>query len=157
MDCGEDGVPDLDEVLAAAIGEDAEGCVSGVCGQHVADELVAVDYCAGGSRRGLGWSESFSWLFELGVVFDGWVGWESGEGFSREAGEVEDGFEIAVAFDEARGGGLEVGFGELGFEEEVAELEIDLGAVGQFGREFAAAFAEVLEWNAGRDAEARRR
>ena len=44
--------------------------------------------------------------------------------------EVEDGFEVAIAFDEARGGGLEVGFGELGFEEEIAELEVDLGAVG---------------------------
>ena len=30
---------------------------------------------------------------------------------------VEDGFEVAVAFEEAGGGGLEVGFGELGFEE----------------------------------------
>ena len=58
------------------------------------------------------------------------MGCEGVEDFAREAIEVEDGFEVAVAFDEARGGGLEVGFGEFGFEEEIAELEIDLGAVG---------------------------
>jgi hypothetical protein len=50
--------------------------------------------------------------------------------FSGEAGEVEDGFEVAVAFDEAGGSGLEVGFGELGFKEEVAELHVDIGSVG---------------------------
>ena len=53
------------------------------------------------------------------------------EGFAREAVGIEDGSEVAVAFDEARGGGLEGGFGELGFDEEIAELEIDLGAIFQ--------------------------
>ncbi len=72
------------------------------------------------------------------------MGWGSGEDFLREALNVEDGFEVAVAFDQAWGGGLEVGFSEFGFEEEIAELEVDLGAVGEFGGEFAAAFAEVF-------------
>src|SRR3979411_2456038 len=49
--------------------------------------------------------------------------------FSWEASNVEDGFEVAVAFDEPSIRGLEVGFGELGFEEQVAELQVDLGAV----------------------------
>ena len=48
---------------------------------------------------------------------------------SFETDEVEDGFEITVAFDELGGRGLEVGFSELGFKEEVAELQIDLGTV----------------------------
>ena len=52
------------------------------------------------------------------------------EGFAREARDVKDGFEVAVAFDESGGGGLEVGFGEFGLEVEVAELEIDFGSVG---------------------------
>ena len=43
MDCGEDRVPGLDEVVAAGVAEDAEGCVGGVGGEDVADELVAVD------------------------------------------------------------------------------------------------------------------
>jgi hypothetical protein len=47
----------------------------------------------------------------LGVVFCGWMGGGGVEKFAWETGEVEDGFEIAVAFDEAGGGGLEVGFG----------------------------------------------
>ena len=59
------------------------------------------------------------------------MGCEGVEDLAREAVGVEDGFEVAVAFDEARGGGLEVGFGEFGFEEEIAELEIDFGAVRQ--------------------------
>lgn len=46
-----------------------------------------------------------------------------------QAFDGEDCFEIAVALDEARAGGLEVGFGELGFDKEFAKLEIDLGAV----------------------------
>ena len=51
------------------------------------------------------------------------------EGFSRKARDVEDSFEVAVAFDEAGGCVLEAGFGELGFEEEIVEVEVDLGAV----------------------------
>jgi len=43
VDGGEDGVPGFDEVVAASIAEDAEGCVGGVGGEDVADELVAVD------------------------------------------------------------------------------------------------------------------
>ena len=42
--------------------------------------------------------------------------------------DVEDGFEVTVSLDEAGRGGLEVGFGELGFEEQRAEGEVDLGA-----------------------------
>jgi hypothetical protein len=88
---------------------------------------------------------------------EGRVGGESGEdvadelvaedgtvGAAGETGEVEDGFEVAVTFDEAGWGGLEVGFGEFGFDEEVVELEVDLGAV-----EFSSD-----EWDAGGDAEA---
>ena len=37
-----------------------------------------------------------------------------------EAFDGEDRFEIAIALDEARAGGLEVGFCELGFYEERA-------------------------------------
>ena len=65
----------------------------------------------------------------MGEVFDGRTGGWSVEGFSRKARDVEDSFEVAVAFDEAGGCGLEAGFGELGFEEEIAEVEVDLGAV----------------------------
>ena len=43
---------------------------------------------------------------------------------------IEDGFEVAVAFNEAGGGSLEVGFSEFGFEEEIVEAEIDLSAIG---------------------------
>ena len=43
MDGGEDGVPGLDEVVTAGVAEDAEGCVGGVGGEDVADELIAVD------------------------------------------------------------------------------------------------------------------
>ena len=78
MDGGEDGVPDLDEVAAAGVREDAEPGAGGVGGEDVADELVALD---------------------------------GASGFLGEAGEVEDDFEVAVAFDEAGGGCLEVGFG----------------------------------------------
>lgn len=42
---------------------------------------------------------------------------------------IEDFFEVAVAFDEAQGGGLEVVLGQLGFNEERVELEVDLGGV----------------------------
>ena len=115
MNCGEDGVPGFDEIVTAGVGEDAEGCFGGVGGEDVADELVAVD-----------------------------CGWVITRWFTGEVGEVEDGFEVSVAFDETGSGSLEVGFGELGFEEEVAELEVDLGAVGEFGREFAAALARVF-------------
>jgi len=47
-DRGEDGVPDLDEVVAAGVGEDAEGGSGGVRGEDVADELVAGDSRLGG-------------------------------------------------------------------------------------------------------------
>jgi hypothetical protein len=66
----------------------------------------------------------------LGIVFYGRVGLRCVENVFREAVCVEDGFEVAVAFDEAWGSGLKVGFGEFGFEKEVAQLEVDLGAVG---------------------------
>ena len=63
-DGGEDGVPDLDEVVAAGVGEDAEGGAGGVGGEDVADELVAVAGVGGLRRRGsssrrslLGWEE----------------------------------------------------------------------------------------------------
>ena len=61
---------------------------------------------------------------------EGGFGGEGGKGVAEElvtlhgaewgpwqASDVEDSFEIAVAFDEAWGGGLEVGFGEFGFDE----------------------------------------
>ena len=48
MDGGEDGVPDFDEVAAAGVAEDAEPGVGGEGGEDVADELVALDYGAGG-------------------------------------------------------------------------------------------------------------
>ena len=97
VDCGEDLVPDFDEVAATCVGEDAEAGVGDVGGEDIADELVATDGAGG-------------------------IAWETGE--------VEDGFEVAVALDEAGGGSLEVGFGELGLEEEGSELEVDFGAVG---------------------------
>ena len=43
VDGGEDGVPGFDEVVAAGVAEDAEGCFGGVGGEDVADELVGVD------------------------------------------------------------------------------------------------------------------
>ena len=49
VDGGEDRVPGFDEVVAAGVGEDAEGCVGGEGGEggeDVADELVAVDHGA---------------------------------------------------------------------------------------------------------------
>ena len=55
MDCGENGVPGFDEVVAAGVAEDAEGGVGGVGGEDVADELVTVDdgarCCGCGGRR----------------------------------------------------------------------------------------------------------
>ena len=50
--------------------------------------------------------------------------------FSWQARDVEDNFEVAVAFDEPGSRGLEVGFSELGFDEQVAELQVDFGAGG---------------------------
>ena len=47
MDCGEDGVPGFNEVVAAGVGEDAEGSVGGVGGEDVADELVSGDVRVG--------------------------------------------------------------------------------------------------------------
>ena len=129
MDGGEDGVPDFDEVVAAGVAEDAEGGVGGVGGQDVADELIALDE---GSR----WAWIYGcWrcrgFFELGEVFCGRMRGGGVDDFSGQAGDVEDGFEIAVAFDKAWGRSLEVGFSELGFEEEIAELKVDLGAVSE--------------------------
>ena len=43
MDGGQDGVPDFDEVVAAGIAQDAEGCVGGIGSKDVANKLVAVD------------------------------------------------------------------------------------------------------------------
>lgn len=43
MDSGENGVPGFDEVVAASVAEDAEGCVGREGGEDVADELVALD------------------------------------------------------------------------------------------------------------------
>jgi len=43
------GIPDFDEIVAAGVAEDAEGCVGGVGGEDVADELIALD-------AGLGWT-----------------------------------------------------------------------------------------------------
>ncbi|XWK51445.1 hypothetical protein RBB78_06790 [Tunturiibacter empetritectus] len=40
--------------------------------------------------------------------------------FAGQAFDGEDRFEIAIALDEARADGLEVGFGELCFDEESA-------------------------------------
>ena len=44
-------VPGFDEVVAAGVGDDAEGCVGCVGGEDVADELVAFDQSAWGFRR----------------------------------------------------------------------------------------------------------
>lgn len=43
MDGGKDGVPDLYEVLAAGVAEDAEGCVGVEGGEDIADELVTLN------------------------------------------------------------------------------------------------------------------
>ena len=43
VDCGENGVPGLDEVVASGVAEDAEGCVGAVGGEDIADELIAGD------------------------------------------------------------------------------------------------------------------
>ena len=51
VDCGQDGVPDFDEVVAAGVGEDAEGGVGGVGGEDVADELIAGDAGLGAVGR----------------------------------------------------------------------------------------------------------
>ena len=89
--------------------------------------------------------------------------------------DIKDGFEVTVAFDEAQARSLEVGFGELGFNEEGVELEIDLGTIFQgFGlvclgcggvmeeteaglrsgsRLLGARAACLVEWHTGMDAE----
>ena len=65
------------------------------------------------------------------------------EDFARQAIDLEDCFEVSVALDEAGFCVPEAGFGQLGLDEEVAELEIDLGAV----------FETVAEGNARTDPE----
>jgi hypothetical protein len=91
VDRGENRIPDFDEILAACVAEDAEGCVSGEGSQDVADELVAVD--------GVGSCKSRS---------------------SGETIHLEDGFKVSVAFDKAWTRSLEVRFGEFGFNKETA-------------------------------------
>lgn len=54
----------------------------------------------------------------------------AGRGVAREVVDVEDVVEVTVALDEAGGGGLEAGLGELGLEQEVGEAAVDLGPVG---------------------------
>ena len=49
VDGCEDGIPDLDEVVAAGVAEDAEPSFGGVGGEDVADELVAGDAGFGGT------------------------------------------------------------------------------------------------------------
>ncbi len=82
-------------------------------------------------------------IFDLREVFCGWVGCGGIEDFARQAIDLEDGFEVAVALDEAGFCVLEAGFGQLGLDEEVAELEVDLGAV----------FEAAAEGDAGMDSE----
>jgi len=83
------------------------------------------------------------------------AGWEIDK-LPGEACGVEDDFEVAVALDESRVGQLEVGFGELGFDVEVAEGEIDLGAVDCCARggTFSSWFELCAERDAGAFAEA---
>ena len=88
------------------------------------------------------------------------MGHARGEDLAWEAIEVEDGFEVPVAADEGGRCGLEVGFGELGFEEESGggsgEGEVDLGAVDCFAGWgfFRARFERGVEWDAGSGSEA---
>src|SRR5205823_14436661 len=50
---------------------------------------------------------------------------------SGEPGDVEDGFEITVPFDEPGWRGLELGFSKLRFDEQRAELQVDFSAIDQ--------------------------
>src|SRR5438067_13548024 len=81
--------------------------------------------------------------------------------FAGQAVGVENGLEVAVAGEERGRGGLEVGLGELGFEEEggggAGEDEVNLSAVERLAWEgaFAAGLERRGEWHAGAGAEAR--
>ena len=129
------------------------------CGQFLPREEFEAPSEAGVVDGGEYGVPSFDEIAATGVAeeAEAGVGGEGGEDVADElvtlndavggpgqAGDVEDGFEVAVALDEARAGVLETGLGELGLDEEVVELKIDLGAIG----------VAVLEGHAGIDAEA---
>lgn len=139
VDGGDDVVPCVDEVVAAGVGENAEAGVGGVGREDVADELVAEEgllVCSDGSR---GWAVRRCvgcWAgdgdafvpggFVVGIDVGGDILHAAGAG---EAGDVEDCFEIAIAMDERGARVLKACLGELGFDEEIVELHVDLGAV----------------------------
>lgn len=131
------------------VAEDAEGCTGGEGGEDVADELIAGDAGYPGAARKI--EERVVGEVGVGSLVrlqpgGAWMVHPRAQGrrdekgsrdaverLLRETVRVEDGFEVAIAFDEGWGGGLEIAFGELGFEVQGArragEGEVDFGAV----------------------------